>query len=101
MSKAEIGLPFIERTFTARAEWCEPLGVQYGAFSHELPPESLRKRSRVRRVVPLKTASVSALLKAAPNFRRIAGGTAEGLPFVPIAGMMGIFYFSYKLKVDN
>ena len=52
-------------------------------------------------MVPLKTASVSALLKAAPNFRRIAGGPAEGLPFVPIAGMMGIFYFSYKLKVEN
>ena len=52
-------------------------------------------------MVPLKTASVSALLKAAPFFRRIAGGTAEGLPFVPITGMMGFFYFSYKLKVEN
>ena len=24
--------------------------------------------------------------------KRIAGGTAEGLPFVPICGMMGFFY---------
>jgi len=26
------------------------------------------------------------------QFWRIAGGTAEGMPFVPIVGMMGIFF---------
>jgi len=43
-------------------------------------------------VIPLKIASVVALLKLRRK-RRIAGGTAEGMPFVPIAGMMGNFLF--------
>ena len=60
-----------------------------------LSPMSRRLKifSRVRRVVPLKTASVLALLSCAV-LRRIAGGTAEGMPFVPICGMMG-FLFSH------
>ena len=45
-------------------------------------------------MVPLKTASVLALLSCA--FWRIAGGTAEGMPFVPICGMMGFFVFLWR-----
>ena len=53
--------------------------------------------SRVRRVTPLKVASVFALLKLR-RFRRIAGGTAEGIPFVPIVGMEGLFLSKYLFR---
>ena len=32
--------------------------------------------------------------KAALNLQRIAGGTAEGIPFVPNCGMKGLFLFT-------
>ena len=60
--------------------------AQYGAFSRELPSESC---SRNGRVTPLTVLSVFALKESA--VRRIAGGTAEGSPFVPIYGMKGYF----------
>ena len=65
----------------------ETAHVQYRAFSHELPLEEL---SRGRRVIPLKIASVFALLSCAVLAAN-AGGTAEGMPFVPIYGMNGFF----------
>ena len=43
MSTAETGLPDIDNSHTARAEWCEPLWVRYRAFSHELLPERANK----------------------------------------------------------
>ena len=42
-------------------------------------------------MTPLKVASVLALLKLRRFFGEFAGGTAEGMPFVPIAGMEGLF----------
>ena len=56
--------------------------VLYKAFSQELLPES--DAARDRRVMPLPILGVSAPEKRA--VRRIAGGTAEGDPFVPITG---------------
>ena len=45
-------------------------------------------------MIPLKIYGVLAPESCA--VKRIAGGTAEGLPFVPIMGMEGIF-FIYNL----
>jgi len=61
--------------------------VQCRAFSHELPPEEM---SRVCRVTPLWVASVFALLSCV--FMANAGGTAEGMPFVPKCGMNGVIF---------
>ena len=76
------GLPCIERATKARAGWCEPLGVQCRAFSRELPPEKI---SRDGRVTPLTVLDVSASEKRTVKAVN-AGGTAEGMPFVPIVG---------------
>ena len=63
--------------------------MQYRAFSLEL---RLERISRVRRMTPLTVLGVSA-----PEKRTVktvnAGGTAEGLPFVPGFGMEGFFIF--------
>ena len=65
--------------------------VQCWAFSQELPPENF---SRVGRLTSLSVYGVLAPGKLRLLYgKRIAGGTAEGLPFVPISGMMGFFYF--------
>ena len=61
--------------------------TQCRAFSQELPPEGF---SRDGRMTPLPVLDVSASEKAALK-KRIAGGTAEGMPFVPIVGMEGLF----------
>ena len=68
--------------------------MQHRAFPQELPSE---KRSRNGRVIPLQVLDVSASEKRA-NWR-IAGGTAEGLPFVPVCGMRG--FFNAKFKMHN
>ena len=63
--------------------------VQYRAFPHEPP---LEVRSRARRVVPLQTASVEALLSCtifAVNCGWYRGRNA----FRPDTGMDGFFYF--------
>ncbi len=44
-------------------------------------------------MTPLKVASVFALLSCA--LWRIVGGTAEGMPFVPVCWDDGLFYFVY------
>ena len=56
--------------------------VQYRAFSQELPPEI---KSRDGRVTALWVLDVSASEKRTA-YAVNAGGTAEGLPFVPIVG---------------
>ena len=40
----------------------------------------------------LKVYGVFAPEWSVPQFAANAGGTAEGMPFVPICGMMGFFY---------
>ena len=67
------------------------VGAAWGAmraFPREPPPE---KSSRVRRVTALKVCGVSA--PKARRKRRIAGGTAEGLPFVPNVWDEGLLFF--------
>ena len=75
--------------------------VQYWAFPRELRLEKTdchtsalwcaMTESRVRRVTALEVLDVSASEKRAA-LRRIAGGTAEGIPFVPIRdGRLFIF----------
>ena len=56
--------------------------VQYRAFSQELPPETF---SRDGRMTALQVLDVSASEKRTA-FAVKAGGTAEGMPFVPIEG---------------
>ena len=68
--------------------------VQCRAFSQELPPET---KSRDGRVTALTVYGVLAPDKLRCK-KRIAGGTAEGLPFVPIYGMMGFFYCRLSAK---
>ena len=67
---------FVSESGMVRAAW-----VQYRAFPQELPPEIF---SRDGRLIPLQILDVSASEKRA--LWRIAGGTAEALPFVPIVG---------------
>ena len=57
--------------------------VQYRAFSQELPPE---RKSRDGRLTALWVLDVSASEKLRLSLKRIAGGTAEGMPFVPMLG---------------
>ena len=66
-----------------RAAW-----VQCRAFPHELQPEPI---SRACRVIPLQICGVSAPKKRTAEAVN-AGGTAEGMPFVPIDGMMGFIF---------
>ena len=47
--------------------------------------------SRVRRLTPLKVLDVSASEKRAAEAVN-AGGTAEGMPFVPIVGWKVLFF---------
>ena len=69
--------------------------VQCRAFSQELPPESF---SRDGRVTALRVCGVLAPLQSV-LFTANAGGTAEGLPFVPNCGMRGFFIvFSHNNK---
>ena len=93
-----IGSPCTECISSAIAGWWEPLEVPYRAFPQEPPSEN---RSRNGRVIPLQVLGVSAPEKRA--LWRIAGGPAEGLPFVPICGMKGIFILvtSWKLKIES
>ena len=56
--------------------------MPYRAFPQELPSE---KRSRNGRVIPLTVLGVLAPEKRTAKAVN-AGGTAEGLPFVPIVG---------------
>ena len=50
-------------------------------------------------MTPLWVLDVSASEKRADN-RRIVGGTAEGMPFVPVCGMKGLFFYK-KLWKEN
>ena len=93
--KQRLGCPLLSKPLQRERNGVSRLGCNNRAFSHEPPPEP--SSCRVRRVVPLKTASVSALLKAAP-FWRIAGGTAEGLPFVPIVRDDGLIFLSINMS---
>ena len=77
-----IGLPCIGLRFS-ESGMVKAAYVQYWAFPRELPPE---ETSRDGRVTALSVLDVSASEKAALESKRIAGGTAEGLPFVPIMG---------------
>ena len=52
-------------------------------------------------MTPLTVYGVHAPDKAALKYQRIAGGTAEGLPFVPIIGMKGFLFFQKETENDT
>ena len=70
---------------TVGAAW-----VQYWAFPQELRSEPM---SRTCRVIPLQICGVLAPKKCTVETVN-AGGTAEGMPFVPNDGMEGLFFYS-------
>ncbi len=76
-----IGSPCIRKHSFSERGTVGAAYVGFRAFPQELPSE---KCSRNGRVVPLQALGVIAPEKRA--LRRIAGGTAEALPFVPIVG---------------
>ena len=75
-----------------RAAW-----VQCRAFPHELQPEPI---SRACRVIPLQICGVSAPKKRTAEAVN-AGGTAEGMPFVPILWDDRRYFFVVNLFRRN
>ena len=90
MQKAEIGLPYTEIAMHSESGTVGAAWVQYRAFPHELRSEHC---SRTCRVIPLQICGVFAPKKCTVKAVN-AGGTAEGMPFVPNVGMRGLFFCS-------